>query len=133
MHIAPKERKSVLILIGVFLGFFILFGSLAKDYVISPNDASRLAMVYAQMVEQIIKEHWRYPMVGGRETRTAQVEIHMDQDGLILDSVLTASSGRPDFDASALKAVAEAKELPAPPTEELRVIRINFNLQELGN
>ena len=33
--------------------------------------------------------------------------------------------------ATALKAVDETKQLPIPPSPDLTVLRINFNLQEL--
>jgi colicin import membrane protein len=51
-----------------------------------------------------------------------------------VDFYLHSPSGRPDFDASTLKALHETQQqedLPQPPTNDLLVFRINFNSQEL--
>ncbi len=90
-----------------------------------------LMAVYAQLVEMAVKENWRFPRIHSDEVLVARVEIRLGPDGGILDYTLLVSSGRPDFDASALKAVDETRQLPIPPSPDLSVLRINFNLQEL--
>lgn len=89
---------------------------------------------YLRAMSQIIKDHWAYPMLNDKVALQAQVEISLDSRGQIRGFVLTRSSGRPDFDASTMKAVDETRlteRLPEPPGG-LRTIRINFNSQELG-
>ena len=90
-----------------------------------------LIAIYAKLVEMAVKENWRFPRLHSERVLVAKVEIHVNPDGGILDYKLLVSSGRPDFDASALKAVDETKQLPIPPRPDLSVLRINFNLQEL--
>ncbi|MDY7001396.1 MAG: TonB family protein [Thermodesulfobacteriota bacterium] len=90
-----------------------------------------LIAIYAKLVEMAVKENWRFPRIHSEKVLVAKVEIHVNPDGGILDYKLLVSSGRPDFDASALKAVDETKQLPIPPRPDLNVLRINFNLQEL--
>lgn len=88
---------------------------------------------YLRAVAQIIKDRWSFPNLETNRVLTAQVEIRLDRNGEILDYFMVTPSGRGDFDASALKAVAEAQQfnlLPAPP-RKLNTIRINFNSQEL--
>lgn len=88
---------------------------------------------YLRAMTQIIKEHWAYPILNDKVVLQAQVEITLDSRGQIRNFILTRSSGRPDFDASTMKAVDETRlteQLPEPPSD-LRTIRINFNSQEL--
>jgi colicin import membrane protein len=82
-------------------------------------------------VERAIKKNWRFPVVGRDKNLVAVVEIRISKAGQILESRVAQSSGRPDFDNSALKAVTETKDLPPPPSDSLEALRINFNLQEL--
>jgi|GEM_PF-4187399 len=90
-------------------------------------------VAYLRAISQMIKEHWSFPKLGGRQTLIAQVEITLDQNGGIQEYRLANSSGKEDYDASTLKAIVETQQeerLPPPP-KGLRVIRINFNSQEL--
>ncbi len=87
--------------------------------------------VYAQIVNRTIKRNWRFPQMGARESLTATVELHIDKDGRILRYALVRSSGRPNYDASALKAVAETGNLPAPPPG-LTTLQLNFKSEELA-
>lgn len=89
-----------------------------------------LVQVYAAIVEKTVKQNWRYPAVGMDQNLVAQVELRIDPQGRIIGSDLVKSSGRADFDSSALRAVRETEQLPPPPQENLRIIRINFNLLE---
>lgn len=90
-------------------------------------------VAYLRAISQVIKEHWSFPKLGGRQTLIAQVEVTLDQSGRIQEYRLIASSGKDDYDASTVKAIVETQHeenLPPPP-RGLRVIRINFNSQEL--
>ena len=58
------------------------------------------------------------------------VEIDIDDSGAIVGSRVVESSGRSDFDASAMQAVAETKVFPKPPLGIRRLV-IRFNLNEL--
>ncbi|MFZ5811767.1 MAG: energy transducer TonB, partial [Thermodesulfobacteriota bacterium] len=88
--------------------------------------------VYAQIVNRIIKQNWRFPQMAANDNLLAVVELQIGKDGRILQYQLVQSSGRPNFDASALKAVAETESLPPPPLPSLSVLQLNFNSRELG-
>ncbi|MCM0756209.1 TonB family protein [Desulfovibrio aminophilus] len=96
------------------------------------SGSSGLLQVYASIVEQAIKKNWRYPVFGNDSNLVAVVEVRIDAKGQIADVRVLTPSARSDFDDSAVKAVRETKELPAPPSEAVGTLRINFNLQELN-
>jgi colicin import membrane protein len=96
------------------------------------SGSSGLLQVYASIVEQAIKKNWRYPVFGNDSNLVAVVEVRIDANGQIADVRVLTPSTRSDFDDSAVKAVRETKELPAPPSEAVGTLRINFNLQELN-
>ncbi len=86
--------------------------------------------MYALAVQKLVKDHWRFPQMATRQELVARVRIRVGQDGAILDASVVSSSGRPDFDASALRAVADTRQLPKPPTPDIDAITVNFNSQE---
>ena len=88
--------------------------------------------VYAVIVGAAIQKHWRYPTPASKANLLATVEIVLDQEGKILSSKITDSSGNPEFDNSALRAIKETEYVERPKTERDRVLRINFNSQELS-
>ncbi|WP_462325027.1 energy transducer TonB [Desulfoplanes sp.] len=91
---------------------------------------SGLVQVYGRIAETAIKEHWRFPRVGGGNL-VAQVEVRIDHGGMVLGTKVLVSSGRKDFDGSALRAIHEAEPLPEPPSRDINRLIINFNLSEL--
>jgi colicin import membrane protein len=95
------------------------------------QSASNLVQVYGRIVEQIVKANWRYPQFSMSSDLQATVRLSLAPDGRITDYDLARASGRPDFDASALKAVAETEQLPAPPGKDIDTLEITFNLQDL--
>ena len=60
------------------------------------------------------------------------VEIVLDKEGKILSSKVLESSNNPEFDSSALRAIRETEYVERPRTERDKVLRINFNSQELS-
>ena len=97
------------------------------------SGAATLSDIYTQQIGAIIKRNWRYPSPATRENYVCQLEIVIAPSGEIVNYNVLRGSGKTDFDASTIKAVAVTKQLPAPPgNAELRVV-INFNLQELPN
>ena len=95
---------------------------------------SAAGMAYLRAISQMIKQHWRFPQISGKNVLVAQVEIRLDRTGKILEFMLVGPSGREDFDASALKAIDETRQsesLPPPP-QGLTEMRVNFNSQELN-
>ena len=60
------------------------------------------------------------------------VRIKLDPSGRVLDCKVEKSSGRPDYDASAVNAVIRTGTLPPPPTPAQRDIIISFNSQTMG-
>jgi colicin import membrane protein len=86
--------------------------------------------LYGRIVEQKIKESWRYPQMGQGSNLSAEISIRVDSSGEITQFSLQRRSGRSDFDNSVLRAVEETGKLPPPPSREIRAITITFNLQE---
>ena len=93
---------------------------------------SGLSEVYALIVGAAIKKHWRYPSFSGEANLLASVEVSLDGDGKILSSKVVESSGNPEFDNSALRAIKETEYVERPRTDRDRTLRINFNSQELA-
>ena len=93
---------------------------------------SGLSEVYALMVGTAIKKNWRYPSFSGEANLVVTVEIVLDKEGKILSSKVLESSNNPEFDSSALRAIRETEYVERPRTERDKVLRINFNSQELS-
>ncbi|WP_319543846.1 TonB family protein [uncultured Pseudodesulfovibrio sp.] len=93
---------------------------------------SGLSEVYGLIVGSAIKKHWRYPAFAGEANLVATVEIVLEADGKILSSKIIESSNNPEFDSSALRAIKETEYVEKPRTERDRILRINFNSQELS-
>ena len=91
-----------------------------------------LSEVYALIVGAAIKKNWRYPAFAGEANLLATIEITLDEDGKILSSKVLQPSNNPEFDSSALRAIKETEYVEKPRTVRDRVIRINFNSQELA-
>jgi colicin import membrane protein len=96
----------------------------------SNGQGSGLVQVYGRIAESAIKEHWRFPRVGGANL-VARIEVRIDHAGKVLGTKVITSSGRRDFDGSALRAIHEAEPLPEPPSRDIKRLIINFNLSEL--
>ena len=96
------------------------------------GSGSGLSEVYALMVGTAIKENWRYPSFSGEANLVVTVEIVLDKEGKILSSKVLESSNNPEFDSSALRAIRETEYVERPRTERDKVLRINFNSQELS-
>lgn len=92
---------------------------------------SGLMSVYGAIVEQAIKKNWRYPTFAQDKNVAVVLEIKIDQRGGISSSRVLTPSGKPDFDDSAMRAVAQTEKLPPPPTKNVDTLRITFNLQDL--
>ena len=85
---------------------------------------------YGGLVQDLIKDHWRFPGVDDSGSLKARVEIRVNADGKIIESTLLDPSGRPDFDRSVLKAIAETKQrLPVP--ENITTIEVTFHSREI--
>ncbi len=93
---------------------------------------SSLLRVYGSIVEQAIKKNWRYPVFANHPDLSTLVEVRIDAKGQITEVETITSSGQKDYDAAAIKAVRETKELPPPPSEAIRIMRIQFTIQELN-
>lgn len=86
--------------------------------------------LYALGVSRIIKKKWRFPPLAVREVLLCTVRIAVGRNGEIVNSRIVASSGKPQFDASALRAVADTGQLPKPPRSDIKELTINFNSHE---
>ena len=96
------------------------------------SGAATLSDIYSQQVGALIKRNWRYPPPATKDNVACQVEVVIAVNGEISNFELIRPSGRPDFDGSALKAVAMTKTLPPPPSKTETRIVVTFNLQELA-
>ncbi len=96
-----------------------------------PREQAGLQEIYAATAERLIKGNWRYPRIGGTQNLVVRVEVEIDQTGRIVRSRVVRSSGREDFDHSALRAIEDTRQLPEPPTVRIRTLIIDFNLQDL--
>jgi colicin import membrane protein len=101
--------------------------SAAQSGDVAPERRKKL---YASLVEQRIKQNWRFPPVGGDSNFVAEVRVRVEASGEIAEYSIVRGSGRSDFDDSVLRAVEETGSLPKPP-RDLNTISITFNLQEL--
>ena len=96
------------------------------------GSGSGLSEVYALIVGAAIKKHWRYPAFAGEANLMVTIEMTLGEDGKILSSKVLESSNNPEFDSSALRAIKETEYVEKPRTARDRLIRINFNSQELS-
>lgn len=69
---------------------------------------------YASQVIKAIRQNWRFPRLSN-VVIAATVEIRVGPDGEIVASRLKNGSGRPDFDASVMRAIEDTKHLPRLP------------------
>ena len=88
--------------------------------------------VYVAQVILAVQPNWSMPTYS-RTNMVVQVRIQLDRSGRVLDCKIVNSSGRPEFDASAVNAVLRTGTLPPPPTPAQQELIISFNsLQMLG-
>ncbi len=87
--------------------------------------------VYAGLVILAVKPNWSMPTYS-RQNISVLVRIKLDPSGRVLDCSIERSSGRADFDASAMNAVIRTGTLPPPPSPAQQDIAINFNALELA-
>ncbi len=89
--------------------------------------------VFAGLVMEAVRPNWSIPVMS-RSNMVVQVRIKVDRNGNVQDCSIEQSSGRPEFDASAVNAVKRTSErgmFPKPPTRAQQDILINFNSQDL--
>lgn len=85
--------------------------------------------VYAGLVMMAVRPNWSIPTYS-RENLIALVHVRIDPKGNVISCVIERSSGRADFDASAVNAVIRTKILPVPPTPAQQAMIIVFNSLE---
>jgi TonB family protein len=83
---------------------------------------------YGAIANKLIKQNWRFPQSPDLKL-VCVVELQVAPDGRIQSSRITQSSGQPDFDSSALRAVRDTGDLPQPPGS-IRHLEFTFNSQE---
>lgn len=87
--------------------------------------------VYAGLVMLAVKPNWSMPTYS-RENIAVQIRIQLDPQGKVLDCTVARSSGRVDFDASAVNAVMRTASMPTPPTPEQQDLLVTFNALEMA-
>ncbi len=89
---------------------------------------------YYSMVRATLYEAWQQPSaLAGNRGLTTRVLIRVGRDGRVLRRSLDRSSGNPQMDASALKAVESVAQLPALPPGfggDYKDITVDFALTE---
>ncbi|MFO7727948.1 MAG: energy transducer TonB [Desulfonatronovibrio sp.] len=90
-----------------------------------------LLEVYAAIAKEHIKKNWRFARIGGTGNLVVRVEVKIDSTGRITSTRILKTSGREDFDHSALRAVEDTGKLPEPPSTKIRTLIIDFNLNDL--
>jgi len=97
------------------------------------NKASGIATIedlWGIVIQRRIQKNWHIPRTATKDQLSTIVRVTISPEGSILDAKIVASSGRADFDASTLRAVADTKVLPKPPSPDISEITINFNSHE---
>lgn len=97
----------------------------------SGNGGGGIYDVYAAQVILAVQPNWSMPTYS-RQNLVVQVRIKLDIAGTVMSVDILESSGRADFDASAVNAVLRTKTLPKPPTKEQQDLIISFNSLELA-
>ena len=97
----------------------------------SGNGGGGIYDVYAAQVILAVQPNWSMPTYS-RQNLVVQVRIKLDLAGTVMKVEIVESSGRADFDASAVNAVLRTKTLPKPPTKEQQDLIISFNSLELA-
>ncbi len=97
----------------------------------SGNGGGGIYDVYAAQVILTVQPNWKMPTYS-RQNLVVQVRIKLDIAGNVMNASIEESSGRADFDASAVNAVLRTKTLPKPPTKEQQDLIISFNSLELA-
>jgi len=86
--------------------------------------------IYRAIAAEHIKRNWRYPRMGRDDNLVVRVQVEIDAGGRILDYRIVQSSGREEFDHSALRAIEDTARLPDPPPRVSTLV-IDFNLKDL--
>ena len=87
--------------------------------------------VYAGQVILAVRPNWQMPTYS-RDMFVALVWVRLDAGGNVLECGIEQSSGRADFDASAVNAIIRTKTLPPPPTPDLQNLVLTFNSLEMA-
>ncbi len=87
--------------------------------------------VYTGMVILAVRPNWSMPTYS-RENLIVHVRVVLDANGLVQTASIEQSSGRADFDASAVNAVIRTKQLPKPPSPAHQELVIAFNALEMA-
>ena len=125
-----KEEKSSTEFLEQELESMRTLANNSQKAKIQPS-AEGLLEIYGNIVEEEVKKHWRYAFFSKDDNLRVIIEITIDNNGEIINPTLLVSSGKFEFDNSALRAIAKVERLPEPPINTLRKIIINFNLDEL--
>lgn len=94
------------------------------------ESSGSLEEFYGTQVKDAIRPNWRYPRVSSAALVTT-VELKVNQGGEILAARIINGSGRSDYDASVMRAIAETKQLPRLPETLDATLIINFNSLDL--
>ena len=76
---------------------------------------------YLNSLDQHVKQFWSLPEWLARGSYSAQVKIFIDENGLLLKTLMIRGSGNSDYDDLVLETIKKSVPFPAPP-EKFRAI-----------
>jgi TonB family protein len=79
---------------------------------------------YNDAIHEHIHKFWNLPQWMANANLSAVVLVFVDAQGHIIKKSVIRSSGRPEFDERALKAIESASPLPHPPSELVDVLSV---------
>ncbi len=86
------------------------------------GDVANEADEFTAMVQTHVRKFWKAPPWAAGQSYKTRVIVKLSPGGRVLTKQISKSSGRPEFDASALEAVEAADPFPAPPEFFKRIV-----------
>ncbi|MEZ4813918.1 MAG: TonB family protein [Bdellovibrionota bacterium] len=86
------------------------------------GDVANEADEFTATVQTHVRKFWKAPPWAAGQNYKVRVVVKIAPNGRVLSKMILRSSGRPEFDASAMEAVEAADPFPAPPEFFKRII-----------
>jgi TonB family protein len=80
---------------------------------------------YHGLLDHHVKQFWSLPEWVAKAKLKAQVRIHLNENGLLVDAKIVKSSGQTSYDDSVMESVRKASPYPAPPIKFRDVVRVD--------
>ncbi len=86
------------------------------------GDIANEADEFTALVQTHVRKFWKAPPWSAGQNYKVRVVVKLSPAGRVLSKLISKSSGRPEFDASALEAVEAADPFPPPPDFYKRIV-----------